>query len=119
MELDEGTALNLLYPIREKITDLVTDSQLVLQMLINSKEDGNSIGVASPALGPGVIMTEVEDIILVDGDSIIRFRPFDSTGHFLDTPFVSLREITGVFPLKSEFPNPVLSNVVRDKTWHF
>lgn len=117
--MEEGSSLNLLLPISEKITDLTTDSQVILQMLISSKEDGNSIAVASPVLGPGVIMTTVDDIILSDGDAIIRFRPFDSTGYFLATQFVSLHEISGVFPLKSEFPNPVLNNMEKSKAWFF
>jgi hypothetical protein len=105
---------------KEKV---VVESQLgtgeMLKVLIASKEENKSIGISSPRIGEGFFITAVEDIILVEGETIILFKPFDVTGFILPTNKLRLVDINAVCPLSSEFQNPVLKNFDKNKTWYF
>lgn len=96
-----------------------TDKAEILRVLMGSKENGTSIGVQSPALGDGFIVTAVEDIILDEAETTIVFKPFDATGFTLPTNKLPLADIHSACPLASEFPNPVLRNIEKDKSWFF
>ena len=91
----------------------------ILRILVSSKEEGKSIGISSPRIGDGFFITAVEDIILVEGETIILFKPFDITGFILPTNKLRLVDIVAVCPLKSEFENPILRNFDKNKTWYF
>jgi hypothetical protein len=107
------------YQWDEYILDLAIGSQAILKVVVNSKENGNTIGVKSSALGEGFLITAVEDIILEDGETYILFKPFDVTGFILPTNKLRLAEIDAACPLISEFQNPVLRNIEKDKSWFF
>jgi hypothetical protein len=103
----------------EKMGDLTRGEQEILKILINSKENGNTIGLCSSVLGEGFFITAVEDIILQDGETIIVIKPFDVTGFVLPTNTLKLASIEAACPLISEYQNPILKNFEKDKSWFF
>jgi hypothetical protein len=103
----------------EQILDLAKSSSDILKILIESKENGNTIGISSPLLGEGFFITAVEDIILEEGETTILFKPFDVTGFMLPTNRLKLGEVDAACPLISRFQNPVLKNFDKDRKWFF
>ena len=104
---------------KENVFESTSSSSEILRILISSKEEAKSIAISSERLGPGFLITAVEDIILVEGETIILFKPFDVTGFILPTNKLRLADIAAVCPLNSEFENPVLKNFDKNKTWYF
>jgi hypothetical protein len=103
----------------EQILNLTRESQEILKIIVSGKEQGNTIGISSPLLGEGFFITAVENIILEDGETTILFKPFDVTGFMLPTNKLRLAEIEAACPLISEFQNPVLRSLDKDKSWFF
>jgi hypothetical protein len=108
------------YQWDEQILNLAKGTQDILKILFDSKEHGNTVAVKSQSFGDGLVVTAVEDIILAeDGETIILFKPFDATGSVLPTNKVRLADIDAACPLISEFKNPVLRNIDKDRSWFF
>jgi hypothetical protein len=103
----------------EQILNLTFGTQKILRILFDSKENGNTIGIRSPLLGEGFFITAVDDIILQEGETTILFKPFDVTGFMLPTNKLLLADIEAACPLISEFRNPFLKNIARDRSWFF
>jgi hypothetical protein len=114
----EGIGNNALNKARA-VVESVVESQEILKVLIESKSQGKSIAIASDRLGEGFVITAVEDILLVDGETIIRFKPYDITGFMLPTNKLSLSQISAVCAFRSEFENPVLKNLDKAKNWFY
>lgn len=91
----------------------------ILQALLQSKEEGNSIGIKSAALGPETIITAVEDIHFGEGQTIIVLKHYDSSGYMLPCHKLNLAEIDLVCPFTTRFENPILTSLDKDKTWFF
>jgi hypothetical protein len=103
----------------EHIFDLATGPQEILKVIVNSKENGSTVGIRSSLLGQGFFITAVEDIILEEGETSILLKPFDVTGFVLPSNKLRLAEIEAACPLISEYKNPVLRNIEKDKSWFF
>lgn len=103
----------------EKTIEKTHGSQEILKILMESKETGKAVGISSPLMGDGFFTTAVEDIILVDGETIISLIPYDSTGFMLPASKLKLSQITAVCPFRSKFNNPILKNLNRGKNWFF
>lgn len=100
--------------------DFVNTKNEILTVLLNSKQHGNSVGILSPQFGPDIFVTAVEDVILEgEGKTTIVFKPFDRNGYLLPSTYVDLSQIVSVCSFTSEFPNPYLDNLKKDKTWFF
>ena len=91
----------------------------ILQALLKSKEDGTSIGIRSPSIGPDTVVTAVEDIHFGEGQTIILLKHFDSSGYILPCNKLNLLEIQAVCSFTTPFTNPILSHIDRDKSWFF
>ena len=103
----------------EKTIEKTRESQEILKILIDSKETGKSVGISSPLMGEGFFTTAVEDIILLEGETVISLIPYDSTGFMLPVNKLKLSQITAVCPFSSKFRNPILKNLNRGKSWFF
>lgn len=103
----------------EKTIEKTHESQEILKILMESKEAGKAVGISSPLMGEGFFTTAVEDIILVEGETIISLVPFDSTGFMLPVNKLTLSQITAVCPFRSKFKNPILKNLDRGRNWFF
>ena len=97
----------------------VHSPQEILRALLQSKEEGTSIGIQCNALGPELIVTSVENIIFEEGQTLVMLKHYDTTGYILPSYKLNLLEIQGVVPFASQFKNPYLDNIGRDKTWFF
>jgi hypothetical protein len=93
--------------------DFVRDTKEILEILTNSMLHGNAVGINCPAMGTGIFITAVDNI-LNDNDFfdqceiIIIFKRYDITGYFFERNVIKLYEIKSVWPLKSPFVNPFL-----------
>ncbi len=105
--------------LTEETIEKTYESQEILKILIESKETGKAVGISSPLMGEGFFTTAVEDIILVEGETIISLTPYDSTGFMLPQSKLKLGQITAVCPFRSKFKNPILKNLNRGKSWFF
>lgn len=94
--------------------EFVSDPGDMLHCLVQSKEHGTAVGVLSPLLGNGIVVTAVEDII-VDEDITIVLKNYDKTGYMLETNKLKLEEIKSVWPFKSPFENPWLRELSHPK----
>jgi hypothetical protein len=89
----------------DTILEFVSDRSFILNILTKSKDNGTVVGINAPCLGSGTFISVVDDIILVD-DIIIVLKPFDASGHMLDTNKIRLSDVTSVLPFNSVFENP-------------
>ena|SRR5437868_4563063 len=78
----------------------------ILKELNSSKINGNVIGITALSLGPGMVMTAVEDIIEVRNDKIIVLRDTDLLGLKILETEILLSEIVWVYPFKTLFDDP-------------
>lgn len=111
----------IIYPrsMAARELNFLTSPPEILKALLNSKEEGTSIGLRASAIGEETIVTSVEDIIFQENETIIVLKPYDATGYFLPSRTIKLRDIEGVFPFSTPFENPFLNNMQKDKTWFF
>jgi hypothetical protein len=99
--------------------DFVSTKAEMLGMLVSSKQHGSAVGIVAPAFGHDILITAVEDIILEDGKTIIILKQYDRSGYMLPSSRISLEDITSICPFSSEFRNPYLDNLEKDRTWFF
>lgn len=95
--------------------DFVTDPREVLKALLDSKDNGTAIGIKSKALGDGMFVTGIENILLGDGaeNTQIILKGYDFTGHVLETNAIPLTDIEGVCSFASKFGNPILKTLSK------
>lgn len=95
--------------------DFIKDPKEVFKALLDSKDRGTAIGIKSPALGKGMFVTSVDDILIGDGqeNTNIVLKGYDFTGHVLDTNIVRLIDIEGVCKFTSKFGNPILKTLSK------
>lgn len=84
----------------------ITDAAEILKVLIDSKENGNVIGITALSFGPTIAMTAVDDIVDVKNDKIVLLRENDLLGIKLAESEVLLSEIVSVYPLKTKYNDP-------------
>lgn len=74
-----------------------------------------AIGIKAQALGRGMFVTVVDDMLIGDGyeNTMIILKGYDFTGHVLDTNIIKLNDIEGVCLFTSKFGNPILKTINR------
>lgn len=105
--------------MEEKDLNFVSNRNQILEILIRSKQEGRSVGILSNRLGPATLITCVDDIVFDELQTIIILKPFDHTGYMLPANRLDLHDITYVCPLNSEFRNPYLDNITKERNWFF
>lgn len=90
--------------------EFITHPDGMVTEILKSKQDGNIIGIISPALGgPGMYLTAVDDFILADGDNpLVVLKRFDMNGYLFPINKIPLNSIKAVCPFISKFENPYL-----------
>lgn len=85
----------------------------IFKALLESKYNGTDIGIKAHALGKGMVVTAVQDILIGDGYENIQIilKGYDFTGHILETNVLKLAEIEGVCVFVSKFGNPILKTI--------
>jgi hypothetical protein len=108
---------NALNPDTQPYVDkeFITTPDALFLELVESKLQGNVIGISSPLLGAGMFVTAVEDILLEGKKSIIILKSYDINGHFLSTNKLPLEKIIAVCPFKSKFLNPFLTRIAGER----
>jgi hypothetical protein len=71
---------------------------------------GKVIGIYCPALGEGMFLTGVDDILTVESEEIIVLKPYDMNGILLHRNTISITEIRSVCPFDSFYINPMIKN---------
>ena len=105
--------------MNDKDHDFVHTSQDILRELMQCKEQGSAVGIQADVLGIGMFITGIEDIVLEEGATIIVLKQYDTSGYMLPATHIDLRDINSICPFKSEFKNPFLDNIEKDKSWFF
>src|SRR4051812_37017447 len=90
----------------EQQLNYVTALDAILTELIKSKDNGTVIGISALSMGPGMIMSAVEDIIDVRNDKIILLKDSDLLGIKLPESEILLSEIVKVYPLRTKYDDP-------------
>ena len=89
--------------------ELVTEEKRILEILLASKLHEYVVGIHSEQLGSELCLTQVEDIIIPEGQTpIVILKGYDISGHFLDRNKINLESITSVYPFSSKFENPFI-----------
>ncbi len=114
-EVIKGTDLRL----GEKVIETAREIHTIFNILMESKQGGNCIAISSLLTGDGFIITAVDDIIFLDGATVICLKPYDVTGFMLPVCKIRLSQIKAACPMKSKFINPVLRNLTKGKNWFF
>jgi hypothetical protein len=91
----------------------------ILNALLQSKEQGTSVGIKSNCLGQEMVTTAVEDIIFHDTHTVIVVKHYDGSGYILPSHKINLLEIQAVFQFNTPFVNPYLKSIDKDKSWFF
>lgn len=87
----------------------------IVRELYNSKLRGTVLGISAISLGPGMIMTAVEDILEIKNDLLIVLKETDLLGTKLPEEQILLSEIVRVHPFKTLFDDPFHVQL-REKT---
>lgn len=87
---------------------IITEPRSILHELINSRENGNVIGIWSSSLGTGLYMCAVENILDddVEHDKVVILKEKDLNGIPLPVHVLFLQDIEKVFPLKTIYEDP-------------
>lgn len=95
--------------------DFVKNPAEIFKALLDSRDSGTAIGIKSPALGKGMFVTGVDDILVGDGheNTQVILKGYDFTGHVLETNHLLLTEIEGVCKFSSKFGNPILKTLSK------
>jgi hypothetical protein len=102
--------------MEEKDPNYIHTSKEILKVLSESKEEGKSVGILSPRLGPSILVTAVEEILQERDRTTIVFKQYDHTGYILPRYKIDIQDILSVYPFKSQFKNPFLDNFIKDRT---
>ena len=78
----------------------------IIKELLNSKLNGNVLGICAISLGPSMVMTAVEDILEIKNDFLIVLKETDLLGMKLPEEQIFLSEIVRVHPFKTLFDDP-------------
>lgn len=111
----KGTDLRL----GEKVIETAREIHTIFNILMESKQGGNCVALSSSLTGDGFIITAVDDIIFLDGSTIICLKPYDVTGFMLPVNKIKLSHIKAACLMKSKFINPILKNLTKGKNWFF
>lgn len=95
------------------------DPAEILNILFDSEKYKNAIGVKSAVLGDAVFITAVQSITLEEGQTLIEFMHYDSSGYILPVRKVDIKEIQAVCGFTSPFKNPFLDSLQKDRSWFF
>ena len=101
----KGTDLRL----GERVIDTAREIHMILDILMESKQGGNCVAISSSLTGEGFVITAVEDIILVDGATIICLKPYDVTGFMLPVSKIKFSRSQGR-------PGVVIFSMILSKT---
>lgn len=95
--------------------DFVTEPREVLKALLDSKDNDTAIGIKAKALGDGMFVTGIENILIGDGaeNTYIILKGYDFTGHVLEKNTILLTDIDGVCSFASKFGNPILKTLSK------
>jgi hypothetical protein len=105
--------------MQERDLNFVSNRTQILEILMRSKEQGKSVGILSHRLGDAAVVTGVDEIVFEDLKTLVILKPYDHTGYLLPSYRLELQDITSVCPLTSEFRNPYIDNINKDKNWFF
>jgi hypothetical protein len=105
--------------MQERDLNFVHDRTQILEILTLSKNQGKSVGILSHRLGDAVVITGVDEIVLEDWRTVVILKPFDHTGYLLPTYKLEITDIASVCPLASEFKNPYIDSINKNKNWFF
>jgi hypothetical protein len=86
--------------------DWLTATEDILKALLDSKENGNVIGITALSFGPTMIMTAVDDVVDVKNDKIVLLKETDLLGIKLPESELLLSEIVRVHPLRTKYNDP-------------
>lgn len=86
----------------------ITNPKEILEHILDSKNNGTVIGISSPILGRGMVLTSIEDIIL-GGSPLIVLKPYDTSGNILPERKIHLENIPAVRAFSTRFENPFIS----------
>lgn len=102
-EADEG-----IMEVQTEETSLryLNHPQEILRALMDSKENGNVIGIFALSLGPIMIMTAVDDIVEIKNDYLIVLKEQDLLGIPVPEEQIFLKEIVRVHPFKTLYNDP-------------
>ena len=82
---------------------ITSEPKRILEELIQSRENGNVIGIWASSLGPGLHMCAVENIMDddVEHDKVIILKDNDVKGVPLQAHVLFLQEIEKIYPMKT------------------
>jgi hypothetical protein len=84
----------------------ITDPKEILVELKQSLENGTVIGICAISMGPGMIMTAVDDILEIKNDWLIVLKETDLLGIKVPEDQIMLSEIVRVHPFRTRFDDP-------------
>jgi hypothetical protein len=89
-----------------EVSKHITDPSEILTELKQSLENGTVIGICAISMGPGMIMTAVDDIIEIKNDRLVVLKETDLLGIKVPEEQILLSEIVWVHPFRTRFDDP-------------
>jgi hypothetical protein len=87
--------------------DIIRDSKTILKEMEFSKRTGNLVGVYSDALGTGLFLLGVQEIVNGDDGELVIFYPMDMSGFALSRRTIHIREINMLVPFNNPYIQPL------------
>jgi len=112
VRLVAGTGFLTNIPKGKAMQGIITEPKYILDELTASQEKGNVIGIWASPLGEGLFMCAVENIFDddVEHDMVIILKDKDLNGVPLQAHVLFLQEIDKVFPFKTLYNDPSVSD---------
>jgi hypothetical protein len=78
----------------------------ISNVILKARDVGNVVGVYSPALGEGMLLLGIEDVLTDRSEPVIVFKRYDLNGIVLQRTHIGLSEIRSVCPFNCKYENP-------------
>lgn len=92
---------------------IVKPRKSIQKILQDSVVSSNTVGIYCPALGEGMLLVGVEDVLTDSAEPVIVLKRYDLNGIMLQRTHVALSEIRSVCPFDTKYENPLLKKEAK------
>jgi hypothetical protein len=87
---------------------IVKQRKSIRKELMDCKENGKVLGIYCPAIGEGMFLAGIDDILITDkGEEVIVLCPYDMNGILIQRNQIAMSEIKSVCPFDTFYIHPI------------
>jgi len=89
------------------IINIVKSRRAIARAILKSKQTENVVGIYCPALGEGMLLVGIEDVLTDHREEVIILKKYDLNGILLERTHISISEIRSLCAFDSKYENPL------------